>query len=148
MSRRVCLMLGLAFALASVIAVRQTSAAPSGPQVQNPNGWTLPADADTTKNPLTVDAKVLAAGKAVYKDKCQRCHGPAGLGDGEDADPDVADDMNLTNPKRADRNSDGIVFYKVFNGRKKPKMPAFKDDLTKDQIWQVVSYVQTLRKKP
>jgi mono/diheme cytochrome c family protein len=37
------------------------------------------------------------------------------------------------------------VFYKVWNGRKKPKMPAQKDELTKEQIWQIVSYVQTLR---
>ena len=38
------------------------------------------------------------------------------------------------------------MFYKVFNGRKKPKMPAQKDELTKEQIWSVVAYAQTLRK--
>ena len=32
------------------------------------------------------------------------------------------------------------------NGRKKPKMPAVKDKLTKEQVWAVVAYVQTLRK--
>jgi mono/diheme cytochrome c family protein len=55
--------------------------------------------------------------------------------------------MNLTNPKRADRNPDGVVFYKVSNGRRNPKMPAFKEELSKDQIWSVVAYVQTLRKR-
>jgi mono/diheme cytochrome c family protein len=110
------------------------------------NGWTLPPDADTTKNPLTVDAKLIAAGKALFKDRCQRCHGPGGLGDGPDGDPDAQEDMNLTNAKRAERNPDGVVFYKVWNGRKKPKMPAFKEDLTKDQVWTIVSFVQTLRK--
>ena len=55
--------------------------------------------------------------------------------------------MNLTNPKRADRNPDGIVFYKVSNGRAKPKMPAFKEELSQEQIWSVVAYVQSLRKK-
>jgi mono/diheme cytochrome c family protein len=39
------------------------------------------------------------------------------------------------------------VFYKVLNGRKQPKMPAFKDELTKDQVWSVVAYVQTLRRQ-
>jgi mono/diheme cytochrome c family protein len=39
------------------------------------------------------------------------------------------------------------VFYKVLNGRKKPKMPAQKEELSTQQIWQVVSYVQTLRRK-
>jgi mono/diheme cytochrome c family protein len=111
------------------------------------NGWTLGDDVATKKNPLASDAKVLAAGKAIFKDKCQKCHGPGGLGDGPDADPDHAADMDLTNPKRAARNDDGTVFYKVLNGRKKPKMPAFKDELSEEQIWTVVTYVQSLRKK-
>jgi mono/diheme cytochrome c family protein len=111
------------------------------------SGWTLPPDADTKKSPLTVDAKVLAAGKTVFKDKCTKCHGDTGIGDGPDADPDHREDMDLTNPKRADRNSDGVVFYKVSNGRKRPKMPVFKEELTENQIWSVVAYVQTLRKK-
>jgi mono/diheme cytochrome c family protein len=111
------------------------------------SGWQLPPDAPETKNPFTVDAKVLAAGKKIFGDKCQKCHGPKGLGDGPDADPEHAEDMNLTNSKRADRNPDGVVFYKVSNGRKKPKMPAFKEELSKEQIWSVVSYVQTLRQK-
>jgi len=34
----------------------------------------------------------------------------------------------------------------VWNGRKKPKMPAFKDELSKDQVWQIVTFAQTLRK--
>jgi mono/diheme cytochrome c family protein len=117
------------------------------PQQKSTSGWNLPADAADTKSPLTVDDKVLAIGKKVFTDKCQKCHGPKGLGDGPDADPDHAEDMNLTNPKRADRNSDGVVFYKVTNGRRSPKMPAFKDELSKEQIWSVVAYAQSLRKK-
>jgi mono/diheme cytochrome c family protein len=127
---------------ASVGAERQNQAG------QSPaSGWTLAPDADTKANPLSVDAKVLATGKTVFKDKCTKCHGPSGLGDGPDADPDHRADMDLTNPKRADRNPDGVIFYKVSNGRKKPKMPPFKDELTENQIWSVVAYVQTLRKK-
>ena len=111
------------------------------------NTWTLGEDADTKKNPLTIDAKTLAIGKGIYKDKCERCHGPGGLGDGPDSDPEAAPDMDLTNAKRAARNPDGVVYYKVLNGRKKPKMPAFKHELTEQQIWLVVAHVQTLRKK-
>lgn len=111
------------------------------------SGWTIPADAAGKKSPLTVDEKVLASGRNVFKEKCQKCHGPAGRGDGPDADPDAQEDMDLTNPRRAARNPDGVVFYKVSNGRKKPKMPVFKDELTEQQIWAVVAYVQSLRKK-
>ena len=111
------------------------------------SGWQLPPEAPDTKNPLTVDPKVLADGKKIFSDKCRKCHGPQGLGDGPDADPERIEVMNLTNPQRAERNADGIVFYKVSNGRSKPKMPAFKEELSTEQIWTVVSYVQSLRKK-
>ena len=116
------------------------------PVVQNTAGWTLPADADDKKNPLPIDERLLATGKAVFKDKCERCHGPGGLGDGPDADPDAAD-MDLTSAKRADRNSDGVMYYKVWNGRKKPKMPAFSAEITEEQAWAVVAYAQSLRKE-
>jgi mono/diheme cytochrome c family protein len=55
-------------------------------------------------------------------------------------------DMDLTVAKRAARNPDGVVFYKVMNGRRKPKMPAFKEELTPEQVWAVVAYAQSLRK--
>ena len=43
-------------------------------------------------------------------------------------------------------NPDGVVFYKVVERpQAKPKMPAFKDELTKEQVWQIVAYAQTLR---
>ena len=108
-------------------------------------GWTIPATAATEKNPLTVNDAVIAGGKKLFQSKCQRCHGPKGLGDGEDADPEHKDDMNLTDPSRAKVNADGVVFYKIWNGRTSPKMPAFSQELTKEQVWAIVSYVQTLR---
>jgi mono/diheme cytochrome c family protein len=126
----------------SALAARQGAK----PAPASASGWILPPEAQTTTNPLTVDAKLVATGKAIFKDKCQKCHGASGKGDGPDADPDAQEDMDLTRADRAAKNPDGVVFYKVFNGRKKPKMPAQKDELTKDQIWAVVSYVQTLRK--
>ena len=108
-------------------------------------GWTIPADANTEKNPVAGDADAAQAGKQLFNSNCKRCHGPGGKGDGPDADPEYQEDMDLTNPARASKNPDGVVFYKVWNGRQKPKMPPFKDKLTKDQVWQIVSFVQTLR---
>ena len=110
------------------------------------DGWTLPADAAQKKSPLTVDAKVLAQGKSIFRNKCQKCHGSTGRGDGPDADPEHREGMDLTRASRAEKNPEGVMFYKVSNGRKKPKMQAFKDELTPDQIWAVVAYAQSLRK--
>jgi mono/diheme cytochrome c family protein len=138
----VLVLAGLVYVSATVV---KTTA--QQPPARNPNGWDLPAEADQEKNPLAGDAKAVADGKELFLKNCKRCHGPGGKGDGPDADPDSQQDMDLTVAKRAARNPDGIVFYKVWNGRKKPKMPAFKDELSKDQVWRVVSYAQTLRAK-
>jgi len=137
------LLFAASFAASAKTAVPQASAQ----QGQRPGGWTLPENAADEKNPFAGDAKAVDAGKALFKKHCQRCHGPGGKGDGPDADPDNQQDMDLTVARRAARNPDGVVFYKMWNGRAKPKMPAVKDDLTKDQAWQIVSYVQTLRQK-
>jgi mono/diheme cytochrome c family protein len=110
-------------------------------------GWTLPPTAQAEKNPLTVNDAILAGGKRLFVSKCQRCHGPEGKGDGPDGDPEHMNDMDLTVKARAARNPDGVVFYKMWNGRENPKMPALKDDTTKDQVWAIVAYVQTLRAK-
>jgi mono/diheme cytochrome c family protein len=140
----VCFGLAVVYVLSFAIV----SARASQDQASNPNGWTLPANANDEKNPFAGDAKAVAAGKELFLKNCKRCHGPGGLGDGPDADPDSAPDMDLTVAKRAARNPDGVVFYKIWNGRKKPKMPAFKNEgLTQDQAWQIVSFVQTLRKQ-
>ena len=136
------------FAIAALLfaggfAASATQAPP--PRPSNPNGWILPPEADKEKNPFAGDAKAIEAGKQLYKKTCEKCHGPGGKGDGPDADPDHMQDMDLTTARRAARNPDGVVFYKIWNGRKSPKMPAQKDELTKDQVWQIVAYTQTLR---
>jgi mono/diheme cytochrome c family protein len=143
---------GIIFIGGFSVSARQTTSSTATTSAQTPasrpGGWTLPPTADEEKNPFAGDEKALAAGKKLFGKTCERCHGPGGKGDGPDADPDAMQDMDLTNPRRAARNSDGIVFYKIWNGRSKPKMPAQKDELTKDQVWEIVSYVQTLRAKP
>jgi len=136
------------FAIAAILfAGGFAVSARQAPQARpsNPNGWILPPEADQEKNPFAGDPKAIASGKELYKKTCERCHGPGGKGDGKDADPDHMQDMDLTVARRAARNPDGTVFYKVWNGRKSPKMPAQKDELTKEQVWQIVAYTQTLR---
>ena len=129
--------------LAGVISARTvTAAAP-----QTSARWTIPANAAEEKNPLPVNAATLAGGKKLFASKCERCHGTAGKGDGPDGDPTHAADMDLTAAARAARNPDGVVFYKVWNGRTTPKMPAFSEELTKEQAWAIVAYAQSLRAK-
>lgn len=111
------------------------------------SGWQLPAGAAGEKNPVAVTDATIAAGRRLYREHCRRCHGPQGTGNGSDADPRYRGEMDLTTAARAARNPDGVVFHKIWSGREKPKMPAFKDTLTKEQVWTLVGFVQSLRAK-
>jgi len=152
MKRRVvvlvgCLVLWVAV-LATVAGARSVAQnPPAAGAAQRGSGWTIPPTAAEEKTPLTVNPGVIAAGKKLFTDKCQRCHGAEGKGDGPEGEPEHAQDMNLTLAARAARNPDGVVFYKIWNGRPSPKMPEFSKELTKDQAWAIVAYVQTLRAK-
>ncbi|HET9371663.1 MAG TPA: c-type cytochrome [Vicinamibacterales bacterium] len=112
---------------------------------QDQSGWTIPPTAAEEKNPLPANDTVLANGRKFFAAKCQRCHGPAGKGDGPDADPKHRGHMDLTSAANAARNPDGVVFHKIWNGRSNPRMPAFKEELAREQVWAVVAFVQSLR---
>jgi mono/diheme cytochrome c family protein len=109
------------------------------------SGWTIPAGAEKDVNPVKADAGVLKQGKSLFDANCARCHGPEGKGDGKESDPQnpAAD---LTDPFRADLNPDGVVFHRIASG-KPPIMPAFKSQLSEQQIWTLVAYVKSLRPK-
>jgi mono/diheme cytochrome c family protein len=106
--------------------------------------WTIPAAGLEEKSPLAPTAEVLKKGKALFGSNCRRCHGPEGKGDGPDGNSETPP-ADLTLSSRAAANPEGVVFYKVWNGRTKPAMPAFKSQLTKNDVWTIVEYVKTLR---
>jgi mono/diheme cytochrome c family protein len=109
------------------------------------DGWQLPDGAATEPNPVSVSPALLTKGRSLYKTKCQRCHGADGTGHGPEADPDhPAGD--LTDARRASRNPDGVMFYKIWNGRTKPRMPAMRADISRTDVWTLIHYVKTLRK--
>ena len=116
---------------------------------QAQDGWTIPQAAASEKSPFAASREEAAKkGKSVFQRNCQRCHGPEGKGNGPEADP-KAPPANLAQVK-ADE-TDGVLFYKVWNGHEPTakamgKMPAFKTRITKEEAWQAVEYVRTLHK--
>ena len=80
-------------------------------------------------------------GKPKFMTICAACHGPEGKGNGPDSDH-AAD---LTDEFRTDLNPEGVLFYKIWNG--KEPMPAFKKILKKRDIWAAVQYAKSLRKR-
>src|SRR5262245_25332140 len=128
---------GLTLAVSVVAVATQT---PAGSE-----GWQIPEGAAIETNPVPTTPMVLVKGQSLYRAKCQRCHGADGAGHGQDADPrHPAGD--LTDGRRASRHPDGVMFYKIWNGRANPKMPAMRADISRAEAWALIHYVKTLRK--
>jgi len=89
---------------------------------------------DTTRNPLGSSPAAVAAGRAVFDQTCQACHGPGATGDRGPA-------LNTGTFTRG--SDDGDLFHAIREGLPGTQMPPFRG-LSDEQIWQVVSYLRSL----
>ena len=135
---------GLVVSTNLVVLIGAMTVRAGAQQPADSDGWQLPPSAASETNPIALTPAILAKGKDLFKSKCQKCHGVTGKGNGPDADPQHSPG-DLTDSKRASRNPDGVLFYKIWNGRPKPKMPAQKTDISREDVWTIVHYIKTLR---
>jgi mono/diheme cytochrome c family protein len=105
--------------------------------------WTIPASAAELKSPVAPTPEVLKRGTSIFESRCRPCHGPEGKGNGPLSDP-AHPAADLTAGVKADWPADGVLFYRVWNGKK--PMPAFKSELSQEEVWTVLEYVKTLKK--
>jgi len=109
-------------------------------------GWLIPPGGRDEKSPLSSVPNAVTRGKTLYVSNCEKCHGPDGKGSGP---PDYAAD--LTDELRIELNTEGVLFYKIWNGHaiqlrtQVDDMPAFQGKLSKDEVWAVVEYLKVLR---
>jgi mono/diheme cytochrome c family protein len=99
-------------------------------------------EAAKTKNPVAASADSIAAGKRSYARFCAKCHGPAGKGDGEAAVGAQPADLTA---KLDYGSSDGEIYFAIHDGTSKD-MDAYGERLQPTDIWNVVNYLQSLRK--
>ena len=96
-------------------------------------------------NPLPSGKSTLAEGAAVYQHNCAVCHGPSGQGDGPAAGQLNPPPANLDWSARMPMTrSDPYLDWTISEGGQKfgTAMPAFKQTLSKAQIWAVITYIQ------
>jgi glucose/arabinose dehydrogenase/mono/diheme cytochrome c family protein len=104
------------------------------------SGWVAPPEANTLVNPLQNIQVAQERGKALYNNYCVQCHGANGFGDGAAGNAGGQRPANF-HDKRVRNQKQGAIFWKISNG--KGIMPPFKDALTEEQRWQLVSYIRS-----
>jgi mono/diheme cytochrome c family protein len=100
----------------------------------------MPPPAKDTPNPVTPTAQNLAAAEAIYADRCARCHGERGAGDGPDASLYKPLPASLTD-EQTRQTTDGELFWKISKGRR--PMPGYESELAPEQRWQLVNLLRT-----
>lgn len=113
----------------------------------------------TTRNPFDAysDFNAVSRGAVIYKFHCARCHGEDARGRGPSALPDhpandfhgfaqrFASTIHRGAPRRWFRSiSDGFGDVIAYPDGRSQAMPPFKDKLTREQIWLVITYLQSL----
>jgi hypothetical protein len=120
----------------------------SGPQPMAHGHVDPPSQYQNLNNPFAADAQAIAAGKTVFDINCVPCHGPTGQGDGPAAAALTPKPASLADRAMMMDLSDGYLFWRVNEGGAmepfNSAMPAWKEALTKEQTWQVITFVRTL----
>jgi len=105
-----------------------------------------PSEYANLTNPFAGDHETAEAGAEIYEANCATCHGPEGKGDGPASaslDPQPA---SLADAHLMDEMSDGALFWRISEGGMmepfNSAMPAWKDLLSEDEIWQVIAYIR------
>ena len=98
-----------------------------------------PVKMSMTANPLPSSPEVAVAGKAIYEQRCQMCHGVEGRGDGAAASALATKPANL---RLLNNKPEGLIAMRIIGGGS--VMPAWKNILTQEEIWQLSRYIKTI----
>ena len=101
----------------------------------------VPAEYAGKTNPFGPEAA--GEGAKIFKTNCETCHGPQGHGDGPAGaalDPRPKDLSELQKVA-----GDYYLFWRISEGKEGTSMVAWKRILAEEQIWQVISFIRSLK---
>jgi len=129
-------------ALAGLTIVSYALAFTVAPNIPTP---AVPFTARFQTDPVPDTSENIDAGRQLFQAHCAICHGARALGDGPQAIVLQPKPFNLQ--VHVPLHFEGEVFYWISNGVVSTAMPAWKDQLTETQRWQIIRYLQALASK-
>ena len=103
--------------------------------------WVAPEESKQIKNPFEGNEQAIQGGAVIFDLLCIVCHGETGKGDGVTLEYLNPKPANLTS-KQVQRQTAGELYWKITTGR--PPMQSYMNVLSNSELWQVVSYIQSL----
>lgn len=104
--------------------------------------WPVPKEATQKQNPISLNQVSVSNGKEIYTQNCAYCHGDNARGLSSDVTGFPNDTPNLIQALK--NHTDGDLHWKIQNG--KDAMPSFQEDLSENDIWDVINYIKSLIK--
>jgi len=101
----------------------------------------VPAEFAGAANPFGVEAA--EEGAEIFRASCELCHGPQGHGDGIAGQSLEPQPKNLATLQAT--VGDDFLFWRIHEGKPGTAMVAWNGILTDEQIWQLVSFIRTLK---
>jgi mono/diheme cytochrome c family protein len=96
------------------------------------------------ENTVGYTTRAIAEGGPLYLSHCAKCHGESGLGNGELAYVLTPSPALLAYMIQQPIAIDQYLLWTISEGGKQfdTAMPAFKTELTREQVWQIVAYLR------
>ena len=132
--------------LAVVVCLAIPAAAAERHMMQPPVPVDKLAEARALTSPLPGSPKIVEQGKALYNGKgaCFNCHGKGGDGNGPLAAQLDPSPRNFQHHGFWRHRTEGEVFWVIKNGSVGTSMVGFGGQLTDEEIWSLIQYLETL----
>ncbi|HSL30091.1 MAG TPA: cytochrome c [Anaerolineales bacterium] len=99
----------------------------------------VPEEYESMTNPLGPEAAT--QGAELFQTNCAMCHGAEGQGDGPAGQSLEPPPGNLARVQA--EAADDYLYWRIHAGKPGTAMLAWKNILTEEQIWQIVSFIRT-----
>lgn len=104
----------------------------------------VPQEYEGARSTVETVPEAIGKGRAAYDAHCARCHGANGMGNGDAANALTPSPALLAFMIRKPISVDEYLLWTISDGGKQfdSAMPAFRDTLSRDEIWAVIAYMR------